>query len=120
MIQKVYRGSDLLIAIGLKDVNGDSYRVIDLNEFKIKFYTLNPDNYVEATFEGNLYTNIIADEDADYAVLNSDEIEKLEDGVINYIYSIRAVNADFKDGFYDEVVRGQTNLYLKCNGSQCC
>ena len=119
MTEKVYKGSDLFIQIELTDANGQPYRVGDLNEFKIKFYTLNPDQFVEASFEGNLYDNIIAEDDADYVVLDSDNLFRLEDGIINYTYSIRAANADFKDGFYDEVVKGQTNLFLKYDG-KCC
>ena len=57
--------------------------------------------------------NRIAEEDTDYIALNALDLEKLEDGVLSYVYHIRVTNSNFKDGFYDEVIKGQTNLYLK-------
>ena len=80
MIQKIYKGSDIMVALSLKDAEG---------------------------------TGIIAEEDTDYIALNALDLEKLEDGVLSYVYHIRVTNSNFKDGFYDEVIKGQTNLYLK-------
>lgn len=120
MIQKVYKGSDLLIELLLKDVEGTPYRVSTTNEFSIKFFTTNPDIFIEGHYSNNEYKGIITDENADYVPLNAVDLEKLEDGVLNYIYTIKTVNADFEDGFYNEVLKSQTNLYLKsklnCNG----
>ena len=112
MIQKVYKGSDIMIALSLKDAEGTPYRIDITNEFTIRFFTTDPDTYIEGSYSG-----IIAEEDTDYIALNALDLEKLEDGVLSYVYNIRIVNTSFKDGFYDEVVKGQTNLYLKskCN-----
>lgn len=117
MIQKIYKGSDIMIALSLKDAEGTPYRIDTTNEFTIKFFTTDPDTYIEGTYSSGKYTGIIAEEDADYIALNALDLEKLEDGVLSYVYNIRIVNTSFKDGFYDEVVKGQTNLYLKskCN-----
>lgn len=120
MIQKVYKGSDLLIELLLKDAEGTPYRVSTTNEFSIKFFTTNPDIFIEGHYSNNEYKGIITDENADYVPLNAVDLEKLEDGVLNYIYTIKTVNTDFEDGFYNEVFKNQTNLYLKsklnCNG----
>lgn len=117
MIQKVYKGSDIMVALSLKDAEGTPYRIDTTNEFTISFFTTDPDTYIEGSYSGGKYIGIIAEEDADYIALNALDLEKLEDGVLSYVYNIRIVNTSFKDGFYDEVVKGQTNLYLKskCN-----
>jgi hypothetical protein len=120
MIQKIYKGSDIMIALSLKDAEGTPYRIGTTNEFTIRFFTTDPDTYIEGSYSAGEYTGIIAEEDTDYIALNALDLEKLEDGILSYVYNIRCINTSFKDGFYDEVVKGQTNLYLKskltCNG----
>ena len=104
MIQKIYKGSDIMVALSLKDAEGTPY---------IRFFTTDPDTYIEGSYSAGKYTGIIAEEDTDYIALNALDLEKLEDGVLSYVYHIRVTNSNFKDGFYDEVIKGQTNLYLK-------
>ena len=103
-----------MVALSLKDAEGTPYRISTTNEFTIRFFTTDPD------YSAGKYTGIIAEEDTDYIALNALDLEKLEDGVLSYVYHIRVTNSNFKDGFYDEVIKGQTNLYLKskltCNG----
>lgn len=113
MIQKVYKGSDIMITLSLKDIEGKPYRIGTTNEFIIRFYTTDPEIYVEASYSTGEYTGIIAEEDADYIALNALDLEKLEDGVLSYMCHIRIANTNFKDDFYDEVIKGQTNLFLK-------
>lgn len=113
MVQKIYKGSDILIDLVLKDVNGTPFRISATNEFNIKFFTTNPEVYIKGSYVGDEYTGIITGKTVDYMALNAIDLEKLEDGVLNYIYTVRTVNTDFKDGFYDEIVKGQTNFYLK-------
>nr|DAD94588.1 MAG TPA: hypothetical protein [Siphoviridae sp. ctREU2] len=113
MIQKVYKGSDIMIALSLKDAEGTPYRIDTTNGFTIRFFTTDPDTYIEGSYSGGKYTGIIAEEDTDYIALNALDLEKIEDGLLSYVYHIKVINASFKDGYYDEVVKGQTNLYLK-------
>lgn len=117
MIQKVYKGSDLMIELSLKDAEGTPYRIGTTSEFTIRFFTTDPDTYIEGSYSTGEYTGIIAEEDTDYIALNALDLENLEDGVLSYVYHIKIANSSFKDGFYDEVVKKQTNLYLKskCN-----
>ena len=49
----------------------------------------------------------------DKAVINSSDLDKLQSGLIYYSYSFKSPNAMFNDAYYDEVVKGQTNYYLK-------
>lgn len=113
MTKKVYKGTDLQIQLILKDAEGNPYRINKTNEFIIKFFTTDPEVYVEASYSAGEYTGIIEGEEYDYVVINSTDLDKLEDGLLNYVYNIRFANIDFEDGFYDEVVKGETNLFLK-------
>lgn len=113
MIQKIYKGSDVLIELALKDMEGTAYRLDSVTRFNIKFFTTNPETYIEASYENGEYNGIQNEEDADYVVLNATDLDKLEDGIIHYTYSVRIVNGSFDDGFYDEVVTDESNLYLK-------
>ena len=119
-IEKLQKGSDALFNIHLTDAEGKPFRVSDLFAFAIRFYTLDSNNYVEYSYQNGEYDGIVANEDGDTVVINADELEPLEDGVLNYVYYLKAGNTLFSDGFYDECVKGHTNIYLKsnlnCNG----
>lgn len=121
MIQKINKGSDLLIALDLKDMNDVPYRVSDLNQFIIRFFTSNPDNYIEASYIDGVCNSITIKEDGDYVSLNASDLIKLDSGILNYTYSIRIQDSSFVDGYYDEVIKGQTELYIKsnCNCNEC-
>ena len=115
MIQQINRGSDVSLVLNLKDAEGNPFRISDLNEFSMRFYTTNPDNYIEVSFRDGIYTGISSKEDADYICLNASDLKILDTGILNYTYTIRVIDAGFNDGYFDDVVKGQTNLYLKNN-----
>ena len=115
MIQKITKGSDILLSLKLKDANNLPYRIWDLEEFRMKIYTTNPHNFIEVTYIDDVFTGIVTDENNDYVTLNSGDLVKLDDGVLNYQYHIKFADENFKDGCYDEIITGQTNLYLKSN-----
>lgn len=117
MIQKINKGSDLLIVLDLKDMNDVPYRVSDLNQFIIRFFTSNQDNYIEASYIDGVCNSITIKEDGDYVSLNASDLIKLDSGILNYTYSIRIQDSSFADGYYDEVIKGQTELYIKSNCS---
>ena len=91
MIQKINKGSDLLIALDLKDMNDVPYRVSDLNQFIIRFFTSNPDNYIEASYIDGVCNSITIKEDGDYVSLNASDLIKLDSGILNYTYSIKSL-----------------------------
>lgn len=115
MIQKIYNGSDVLIGLILKDIEGNCYRIDSVTSFNIKFFTTNPRNYIESSYQNGEYVGIIKEEDSDYVILNASDLEKMDEGILHYTYHIRITNPDFEDGFYDEIITGETNLYLKSN-----
>lgn len=113
MIQKINKGSDVSLVLNLKDAEGNPFRISDLNEFSMRFHTKDPSNYIEVSYENETYNGITAKDDADYISLNSSDLDKLEDGILKYEYSIRIPDASFNDGYYNEIVKGQTELYIK-------
>lgn len=113
MIQRINRGSDISIILRLKDKIGNPYRVSDISKFIMRFHTKDPSNYIEVSYENETYNGITAKDDADYISLNSSDLDKLEDGILKYEYSIRIPDASFNDGYYNEIVKGQTELYIK-------
>lgn len=113
MVQKIYKGSDVLIELKLKDAEGNPYRIDSLTSFTIRFFTTDPETYIESSYQNGEYVGIIKEEDADYVIINASDLDSLEEGIMHYTYSIRAINTDFDDGFYDEAITGESNLYLK-------
>lgn len=113
MTQKINKGSDLMLYLILKDAVGKQYRVADVMEFSIKFYTYDTEIFVECskTSDGT-YTNIGNNGILDFVVLNSKELNKLENGILHYEYHLKVKNQCFDDEIYDEVIRGETNFYL--------
>ena len=76
-------------------------------------YTTNPAEFIECSFKGGDLTGIVEEDRIDKAVINSSDLDKLQSGLIYYSYSFKSPNAMFNDAYYDEVVKGQTNYYLK-------
>jgi len=116
-IQKIFKGSDLLFDVRLVDATGTPYRIKDTAGFSIKFYTSDPADYIECKYENGVYSGIIEGETIDSMFVNSTDLERLKEGLINYIYMLKVLNPVFSDGTYDETVTGQTNLYLKSNNN---
>ena len=104
MIQTIYKGTDLVFNIKLEDKDGIPFRVRNTSEFILRLYTTNPAEFIEC---------IIEEDRIDKAVINSSDLDKLQSGLIYYSYSFKSPNAMFNDAYYDEVVKGQTNYYLK-------
>ena len=102
MIQTIYKGTDLVFNIKLEDKDGIPFRVRNTSEFILRLYTTNPAEFIECSFK-----------DGDLTGINSSDLDKLQSGLIYYSYSFKSPNAMFNDAYYDEVVKGQTNYYLK-------
>lgn len=112
MIQTINKGTDFISAIKLEDSCGIPYRVANTSEFRIKLYTTNPSQYVECYFDGTV-KGILMDGRVDRIVVNSNELETLDSGLLKYIVSVKSPCAEFNDAHYDEVMKGETNYYLK-------
>ena len=112
-IQKIFKGSDLLFDVKLVDANGIPYRIKDTAGFSIKFFTSDPIVFIECKYENGVYSGIVEGETIDSMFINSTDLDSLQEGLINYIYTLKVLNPVFSDGIYDETITGQTNLYLK-------
>ena len=113
MIQTIYKGTDLVFNIKLEDKDGIPFRVRNTSEFILRLYTTNPAEFIECSFKDGDLTGIIEEDRIDKAVINSSDLDKLQSGLIYYSYSFKSPNAMFNDAYYYEVVKGQTNYYLK-------
>lgn len=113
MIQTIYKGTDLVFNIKLEDKDGIPFRVRNTSEFILRLYTTNPAEFIECSFKSGDLTSIVEEDRIDKAVINSSDLDKLQSGLIYYSYSFKSPNAMFNDAYYDEVVKGQTNYYLK-------
>lgn len=113
MIQKIYKGSDLIFDIRLLDKDGIPFRVNKTSEFILKLYTTSLSECIECSYKDGVFTGIMEEGETDKIIINSSELDKLQSGLIYYSYSFKSPNIAFNDGFYDEVVKGQTNFYLK-------
>ncbi len=96
----------------LIDSNGYKIRVQDCNKFSCKFFTTNEDNYIESSFIDGELTNLVLNEDEDLALINSSDLELLENGSIRALiqYSIEDVN--YEDGMFDNNMYQTTNFIL--------
>ena len=106
MIQTIYKGTDLVFNIKLEDKDGIPFRVRNTSEFILRLYTTNPAEFIECSFKGGDLTGIVEED-------RISDLDKLQSGLIYYSYSFKSPNAMFNDAYYDEVVKGQTNYYLK-------
>lgn len=111
MTQRVYKGSDLKLNIKLIDKNGIPYRVSEVSNFSIKFYTSDISSAIECTY-GAETSGILQGVSVDSAILNSVDLDNLQRGLLRYTYHIQVENSSFQDGLYDEIVEGTTSIYL--------
>lgn len=113
MIETIYKGTDLVLNIKLADKEGIPFRVRNTSEFILRLYTTNPNDFIECSFKDGDLNGIIEGDRIDKAIINSSDLDRLQSGLIYYSYSFSSPNAIFNDAYYNEVVKGQTNLYLK-------
>lgn len=97
----------------MEDKNGVPIRVKDSSEFVLRLYTTKPCEFIECSYKDGDLTGIVEEDRIDKAVINSSDLDKLQSGLIYYSYSFKSPNAMFDDAYYDEVVKGQTDYYLK-------
>lgn len=112
-METIKKGSDLKLHLKLTDKLGIPFRVADTDEFVISIYTCCCDNDIQGSYKNGEYTNIVPKERIDTLYINASDLEKLSSGVLKYTYQMRFADENFDDGYFDKVVTGTTNLYLK-------
>lgn len=114
-IQKIFKGSDLLLELNLADEYGNAIRIRDTIEFRISLYTNKKFGSfaVIGRYNEGIFQNIIEQEDKDYLVIQSYQLDDIESGIFLFDYYLKVENSLFPSGYYSESRNGQTNLYLK-------
>lgn len=101
-------GSDLLLVLNLTDEKGNRIRVASKNSFTIRVFTADKLKYLEYS-----KADIVTTNDYDKLYLNSNELERLESGVIAYTYGWGITDKNFNDGEYNYQKTVYTDYYLK-------
>ncbi len=116
-IQKIFKGSDIQLNLNIRDKANTILRVSDLDEYTIKLFTKSSNTFCSGSWikSTETLTNIVVTDTADILFIKASDLATLEEGLIYYQYHIKSVNSDYEDGYYDEVVEGETKFYLKNN-----
>lgn len=101
----------------LYNSNNEAIRIENCNSFVAKFYTDNIDNSAVCLKLNNELTNIKIEQNADYCLINSTDLNKMQDGVLFFNISYSVPDESYSDGLYNNVIAGNTNYYINLNNS---
>jgi len=125
MIRVHKANQDFVFALDIRTYKDTQSRVSDFHKFVIKVYTTNVIDFIEASYEavgtGN-YINIIPQDDYDFLIINSNDLETLEDGNIKLHIEYEISANDWDDGQYNGCYDVETGFYLmdeKYNNTDC-
>lgn len=99
----------------LVDNKGNQLRLSDCDSFVAKFYTDKQYYSLCTKLNDELYN--IKIEDEDIALINSDDLGRMNDGVLNFEFSYSIPDKSYADGTYDNTIIGNTNYYIKLNNN---
>lgn len=101
----------------LYNSNNEAIRIQDCNSFVAKFYTDNIDNSAVCLKLNDELTNIKIEQNADYCLINSTDLNKMQDGVLFFQISYSVADNSYSDGLFNNVIVGNTNYYISLNNS---
>lgn len=101
----------------LYNSNNETIRIEDCNSFVAKFYTNNIDNSAICLKLNDELTNIKIEENADYCLINSTDLNKMKDGVLFFNISYSVADESYSDGLFNNTIAGNTNYYISLNNS---
>ena len=101
----------------LYNSNNEAIRIQDCDSFVAKFYTDNIDNSAVCLKLNDELTNIKIEENADYCLINSTDLNKMQDGVLFFNISYSVPDESYSDGLFNNVIAGNTNYYISLNNS---
>ena len=101
----------------LYNSDNETIRINDCDSFVAKFYTDNIDNSAICLKLNDELTNIKIEENADYCLINSTDLNKMQDGVLFFNISYSVPDESYSDGLYNNVIAGNTNYYISLNNS---
>ena len=101
----------------LYNSNNETIRIEDCNSFVAKFYTTDIDNSAVCLKLNNELTNVKIEENADYCLINSTDLNKMKDGVLFFNISYSVADESYSDGLFNNTIAGNTNYYISLNNS---
>ena len=101
----------------LYNSNNEAIRIQDCNSFVAKFYTDNIDNSAICLKLNDELTNVKIEENADYCLINSTDLNKMKDGVLFFQISYSVADESYSDGLFNNTIAGNTNYYINLNNS---
>ena len=101
----------------LYNSNNKAIRIQDCDSFVAKFYTDNIDNSAVCLKLNDELANIKIEENADYCLINSTNLNKMQDGVLFFNISYSVLDESYSDGLFNNVIVGNTNYYISLNNS---
>lgn len=101
----------------LYNSNNEAIRIQDCDSFVAKFYTDNIDNAAVCLKLNDELANIKIEENADYCLINSTDLNKMQDGVLFFNISYSVLDESYSDGLFNNVIVGNTNYYISLNNS---
>ena len=111
---------DFVFLIDIETLNDTHRRVHDFNDFSIKIYTNDIDEYIECWYVSGgtgTYHNIIPQTDEkgrehDFCVVNASELETLEDGVMKLHIEYKLKSDYHDDNYYNDCYDIETDYVL--------
>jgi hypothetical protein len=107
---------DFVFLLNIVTYNSQLSRVHDFKEFKVKIYTNDINEYVEASYRAygeGLYNNIIEQNNMDFIIINSNDLNTLDDGVMKLHIDYTISSGYYVDGTYDGSYDIETNYILR-------
>ena len=101
----------------LYNSDNEAIRIQDCDSFVAKFYTDNIDNSAICLKLNDELTNIKIEENADYCLINSTDLNKMKDGVLFFQISYSVADNSYSDGLFNNTIAGNTNYYINLNNS---
>lgn len=101
----------------LYDSNNETIRIEDCNSFVAKFYTTDIDNSAVCLKLNDELTNVKIEENADYCLINSTDLDQMKDGVLFFQISYSVADNSYSDGLFNNTIAGNTNYYISLNNS---
>lgn len=101
----------------LYNSDNEAIRIQDCNSFVAKFYTDNIDNSAICLKLNDELTNVKIEENADYCLINSTDLNKMKDGVLFFNISYSVADESYSDGLFNNTIAGNTNYYISLNNS---
>lgn len=101
----------------LYNSNDEAIRIDNCNSFVAKFYTDSIDNSAVCLKLNDELTNVKIEENADYCLINSSDLDKMKDGVLFFQISYSVADESYSDGLFNNTIAGNTNYYISLNNS---